>query len=180
VGQKTFRSLLENQTKKLEAEKIKLLKSVNFLSDISSSDLKRLARAMTLAFFEPGDYLVKKGEEGNAFYIVHQGQVDVTDISVGNTKFDDVVLEPGAYFGERALATNEPRAANVIAKTKGSVFRIDRKKFEKILGKFSRVIMKSQDRRILVRFHVVVKIRHPPHIILTSMSIYLIHVLLNL
>ena len=130
---------------------MKLLKSVDFLKEISPTDLKRLGRAMTLNVFEPEDVLVTKGDEGDAFYIVHEGTVEVTDISVGKTKFDNVTLEPGAYFGERALATNEPRAANVIAKTKGSAFRIDRKTFEKVLGKFSRVIMKSQDRRIMVR-----------------------------
>jgi cAMP-dependent protein kinase regulator len=150
VGQRTFRSLLQKQTKRKEAEKMKLLKAVDFLSEISSYDLKRLGRAMTLKVFEPGDCLVKKGDEGDAFYMVHEGQVEVTDISVGSTKFDDTTLEPGAYFGERALATNEPRAANVIAKTHGSAFRINRKTFEKVLGKFSRVIMKSQDRRIMV------------------------------
>jgi cAMP-dependent protein kinase regulator len=152
VGQKTFRSLLQKQTKRKEAEKMKLLQAVDFLSEIGSFDLKRLGRAMTLITFEPGDCLVKKGDEGDAFYIVHKGQVNVTDISVGSTKFDDVTLEPGAYFGERALATNEPRAANVIAKTKGSAFQIDRKTFEKVLGKFARVIMKSQDRRIMVSY----------------------------
>ncbi|KAL3929838.1 MAG: hypothetical protein SGARI_004643, partial [Bacillariaceae sp.] len=149
VGQKTFRSLLQKQTKRKEHQKMKLLKSVDFLKEISPSDLKRLGRAMTLNVFEPEDVLVTKGDEGDAFYIVHEGTVEVTDISVGKTKFDNVTLEPGAYFGERALATNEPRAANVIAKTKGSAFRIDRKTFEKVLGKFSRVIMKSQDRRIM-------------------------------
>jgi cAMP-dependent protein kinase regulator len=151
VGQKTFRSLLQKQTERKEEEKMKLLKAVDFLSEISSFDLKRLGRAMTLKVFEPGDCLVKKGDEGDAFYIVHEGHVEVTDISVGSTKFDDVTLDPGSYFGERALATNEPRAANVIAKTKGSAFRINRNTFEKVLGKFSRVIMKSQDRRIMVR-----------------------------
>jgi cAMP-dependent protein kinase regulator len=151
VCQRTFRSLLQKQAKRKEAEKMRLLQAVDFLSEISSFDLKRLGRAMSLKVFEPGDCIVRKGDEGDAFYIVHEGQVEVTDISVGSTKFDDVTLDPGSYFGERALATNEPRAANVIAKTKGSAFRINRKTFEKVLGKLSRVIMKSQDSRILVR-----------------------------
>jgi CRP-like cAMP-binding protein len=115
---------------------------------------------MTLNFFGPGDVLVTKGDEGDAFYIVHEGTVEVTDISVGTTRFDDVTLKSGAYFGERALATNEPRAANVVAKTKGSAFRIDRKTFERVLGKFSRVIMRSQDRRIMVCIMKVFAVTH--------------------
>jgi cAMP-dependent protein kinase regulator len=151
VGRKTFRSLMQKQTKQKECEKIERLKAVDFLKEISDSDRKRLGRSMTLQVFGPGEYLVKKGDEGDTFYIVHEGQVEVTDISVGSAKFGNIVLEPGAYFGERALATKEPRAANVIAKTNGSAFRINRKKFEKVVGKLSRIIMRSQDRKILVR-----------------------------
>ena len=151
VGRKTFRSLLQQQTKRKEAEKIDLLNGVDFLSAMSEFDLNRLARAMTLNVFQCGDVIVKKGDEGDAFYIVYEGQLHVENISVGSTKFDDIKLGRGDYFGERALATHEPRAADVIAATKGSAFRIDRKTFERVLGKFSRVIMKSQDRKIMVR-----------------------------
>ena len=121
-----------------------LLKSVDFLGQISEYDLKRLGRAMTLNVFEKGDCLVKKGDEGDAFYMIKEGEMKVTDISVGSNTFDDVVLKEGAYFGERALATKEPRAANVTATTKGTAFCIDQATFEKVLGKFSRVIMKAQ------------------------------------
>lgn len=149
VGQKTFRSLLQKQTKRKASEKMKLLKSVDFLSEISEFDLKRLGQAMALNTFEVDDCLVKKGDEGDAVYILHEGEVECRDISVGATKFASVTLKAGDYFGERSLATNEPRAANIVATTKGSAFRIDRTTFEKVLGKFSRVIMKSQDRRIM-------------------------------
>jgi cAMP-dependent protein kinase regulator len=150
VDQKTFRSLLQKQTKILNAKKMELLRSVDFLKEIDEIDMKRLGAAMTPKNFEPGDCLVKKGDEGDAFYMIKEGEMQVTDISVGSTKFDDVILKEGNYFGERALATKEPRAANVTATTKGTAFYIDQATFEKILGKFSRVIMKAQDRRIMV------------------------------
>jgi CRP-like cAMP-binding protein len=122
------------------------------LSEMSEFDRISLARAMTPYICQPGNVIVKKGDDGDAFHIVHEGRLKVTDISVGGTKFDDVILGPGDYFGERALATNEPTAANVVATTKGFGFRIDRHTFERVLGEFSRVIMKARDRNILVRF----------------------------
>ena len=155
VDQKTFRSLLQKQSKALQAEKMQLLKSVNFLKEIDAIDLKKLGSAMRPKSFEPGDVLVKKGDVGDAFYMIKEGEMQVTDISVGSTTFDDVILKAGDYFGERALATKEPRAANVTAITKGTAFGIDQKTFEKVLGKFSRVIMKAQDRRVLVCCNVV-------------------------
>lgn len=40
----------------------------------------------------------------------------------------------GDYFGERALIKNEPRAANVIAKTDCSVLTMDRHSVKRLLG----------------------------------------------
>jgi cAMP-dependent protein kinase regulator len=151
VDQRTFRSVLQNQTKKSEALKLKLLRSVDFLKELDESDMKRLGDALSPRMFKEEDVLVKKGEEGDAFYILQEGEMNVTDISVGNSKFDDIILKPGDYFGERALATDEPRAANVTALTEGVAFYIDRSTFEKVLGKFARLVIKAQDRRLLVR-----------------------------
>jgi cAMP-dependent protein kinase regulator len=151
VDQRTFRSMLQKQTKKSGALKLKLLRSVDFLKELDESDIKRLADALTPRTFKEEDVLVRKGEEGDAFYILQEGEMKVSDISVGNSDFDDIILKPGDYFGERALATYEPRAANVTALTEGVAFSIDRMTFEKVLGKSSRLIIKFQDRRLLVR-----------------------------
>ena len=152
VDRKTFKNILQKQTKSQSSKKMKLLKGVDFLSEMSEFELATLGRAMRPVLFKPGDVLVKKGEKGSAFYIINEGQIKITDISVGGTKFDDKIIGPGDYFGERSLATHELTAANVVATTKGFAFRIDRKTFERVLGEFQRVIMKAQDRKILVRF----------------------------
>ena len=51
---------------------------------------------------------------------------------------DDILtnrlLAQGEYFGERALLMDEPRAANVIAKTNVSLMALDRQDFENRLG----------------------------------------------
>ena len=152
VDRNTLSSHLRQQIKSKKGEKIRLLEAVDFLSEMSEFDRISLARAMAPYIFQPGNVIVKKGDDGDAFHIVLEGRLKVTDISVGDTKFDDVVLGPGDYFGERSLATNQPTAANVVATTKGFGFRIDRHSFERVLGEFGRVIMKAQDRKILVRF----------------------------
>ncbi len=150
VDRKTFKTILEQQTKSKGAQKMRLLKDVDFLSEMSEFDLTTLGRAMTPVVFKPGSVLVKKGERGNAFYMISEGELKITDISVGITTFEDKEIGPGDYFGERSLITQELTAANVVAVTKGFGFRIDRTTFERVLGEFQRVIMKAQDRRIMV------------------------------
>jgi cAMP-dependent protein kinase regulator len=151
VDQKTFRHVMQTRSKESESEKMDLLKGINFLKDFNNLDLQRLSDCMVPRYFQKDDIVVSKGEVGEAFYVLQKGMMKVTDISVGSTSYEDVTLTPGDYFGERALITSEPRAANVVGCEAGTCFLIDRGTFEKVLGNFSRVILRAQDKIKLVR-----------------------------
>jgi cAMP-dependent protein kinase regulator len=51
----------------------------------------------------------------------------------------------GDYFGERALIKNEPRAANVIAKTLCTVVSMDRHSFKRLLGPLEDLLKRNLD-----------------------------------
>jgi len=84
--------------------------------------------AMFPAFARPGQEIIKQGEEGDNFYIVDQGEVE---IFVDEKKV--VTLGEGGSFGELALIHETPRAATVIAKTDVKMWKIDRESYRKIL-----------------------------------------------
>lgn len=153
VDQKVFRFMMQSQTKKSEEEKKKLIQNVPFLSDLASEDVSRLCSVMKPVLFSTGDYIVQKGECGTSLFIMREGRVRVTDIFVGGTSYEDVFLGVGDYFGEDALISDEPRAANVVALTKGSAFSVDRESIQKVLGDFASLISKAQDKQKLVRLH---------------------------
>lgn len=153
VDQKSFRFVLQKKNVQTAEQKLDLLKKISFLKDLEIYDLQKLSSAMTPVNFETGDYLVVKGEAGDAFFVIQEGNCKVTDISVGTSTFEDVALGPGDYFGERALVTSEPRAANVVAESNGIAMRIDKETFETVLGNLKRLIVKSQDKARLVSFH---------------------------
>jgi serine/threonine protein kinase/CRP-like cAMP-binding protein len=155
VDQTTFRFVLKSQTIKSGEEKREILQGVSFLKDLTQADLNKLSNAMTPVLFEKDQVLVRKGDEGDAFYLIQEGQVLVKDISVGPTSYEDQTLGPGEYFGERALATSEPRAANIVGLTEGIAFSIDRITFEKVLGNMSRIILRAQDTRKLLGIKVI-------------------------
>ena len=55
---------------------------------------------------------------GDRFYIIMEGEAVATKIINGESKPQKVMeYKSGDYFGELSLIRNEPRAANVIAKT---------------------------------------------------------------
>jgi cAMP-dependent protein kinase regulator len=155
VDQTTFRFILKSQTIKSGEEKTEILQGVSFLKDLTQGDLKKLSDAMTPVLFEKDQVLVKKGDKGDAFYLIQEGQVLAKDISVGTTSYQDQTLGPGEYFGERALATSEPRAANIVGLTEGIAFSIGRITFEKVLGNMSQIILRAQDTRKLLGIKVI-------------------------
>jgi cAMP-dependent protein kinase regulator len=150
VDQKTFRFIMQKMTQKLNQDKLELLKGISFLKSLVDTDLNRLSAVMVPRRFLVGDRIITKGDEGDAFYIVKEGEMNVTSISFGKTRYEDVTLGPGDHFGERALVTKEPASANVVALSSGTLFLINKATFEKVLGDYSRVILKSADKFQLV------------------------------
>lgn len=51
----------------------------------------------------------------------------------------------GDYFGERALIKNEPRAANVIAKTDCNVVSVDRHSFKRLMGPIDEILKRNME-----------------------------------
>lgn len=160
VDQKTFRYILQSQTLQTENDKKDLLQRVALLQGLDPVDINKLVDTMIPRPFEVGEHIVRKGEEGDTFYVIQEGEVRVTDITVGSTNYEDQTLGSGDYFGERALVSKEPRTANCIGKTKGILLSIDKDTFEKVIGKLALLTMKSEDRRKLVSPWGPVVMRH--------------------
>jgi CRP-like cAMP-binding protein/Zn-dependent protease len=82
----------------------------------------------------PGETIIEQGAEGDAFYAIRSGQVEVYKDGEPTGS-----LGPGDHFGEVALLMDVPRTATVIATTPVRLFRLDREGFERaIAGAFRR------------------------------------------
>ncbi len=94
------------------------------LSPLPSPALERLARVAVEVSAEPGVPTVRQGDEGDRFYIVTGGALEVwKDGQLIRT------LLPGASFGEMALIRDEPRAATVVAVSPTRLIALERDDF---------------------------------------------------
>uniref|UniRef100_A0A8D0PBV7 Cyclic nucleotide-binding domain-containing protein n=1 Tax=Sus scrofa TaxID=9823 RepID=A0A8D0PBV7_PIG len=75
-----------------------------------------------------GETVIQQGDEGDNFYVVDQGEVDV----YVNGEWVTSISEGGS-FGELALIYGTPRAATVKAKTDLKLWGIDRDSYRRIL-----------------------------------------------
>ncbi|MCS6807217.1 MAG: methyl-accepting chemotaxis protein [Bacteroidota bacterium] len=68
-----------------------------------------------------GDIIMKEGEKGRGFFIMHSGVVEVFKEGVKITEFS----VPETIFGEMSEITNEARTATIIAKTDSVITHYD-------------------------------------------------------
>ena len=123
--------------------------------DLEEQQLSRLAGAVQMVTYAPGDHIIKKGDVGNIFYMIKSGTVKCTDMG-DNSK--DQKISTGDYFGEKALLTGDVRAANVTAETGVTVMALDRVDFDAILGPLNDVMANNLNLRVLASIPILSKL----------------------
>mmetsp|Transcript_26141 Transcript_26141/g.52549 ORF Transcript_26141/g.52549 Transcript_26141/m.52549 type:complete len:793 (-) Transcript_26141:816-3194(-) len=150
VDQRTFRYMLANNNASQQQDTVDVLKKVKFLADLDQAMLIKIADALTSINFGEGDRIINKGDAGEVFYILKEGRVKVHDIGFGDSQYVDQILAPGDFFGERALLTGEPRAANITAEAPSVCLALSRENFEKSLGPLQDLIDHAMKKRVLM------------------------------
>lgn len=149
VDQGTFRHLLARNAKEQEGGIQDVLRKIPLFKDMDQAILTKFASVLTNLTFSEGEVIVKKGDVGDIFYIISEGQVRVHDIGLGDASYADQILKGGDWFGERALMTGEPRAANVTAMTETHVFALDRETFETTIGSLENILGLESKKRFI-------------------------------
>ena len=87
------------------------------------------------AHYQAGDLIIKHGDPPTNFYVIEKGEVEVVRCTDKDPKGEVVaVLGPGSFFGEKALMSNEPRVADVRARTPLDVLVMGKNVFTQISG----------------------------------------------
>ncbi len=88
------------------------LRNVPLFQGLEGRELEEIADSMQERRFAAGDTVTKEGTGAAGFFIVEEGQADVT--VEGQPRR---TLGPGDYFGEIALLTGSERTATITAST---------------------------------------------------------------
>ena len=97
-----------------------IAKNVLF-SHLDENERSDIFDAMFPSNAMPGEIIIQQGDEGDNFYIIDQGEVE---IYVGGEKV--LSIGEGGSFGELALIYGTPRAATVKAASDVKLWGIDR------------------------------------------------------
>jgi cAMP-dependent protein kinase regulator len=100
----------------------KAIQSNLLFSHLDDSEKSDIFDAMQPFNYKGGETIIQQGEEGDFFYIIDQGEVEVYVNNKCVTAISD-----GGSFGELALIYGTPRAATIKAKSECKLWAIDRK-----------------------------------------------------
>ena len=123
---------IKNDSNVHVTEKIcEYLRDTEFFKDLTPRTLADVANMFHAEDFEPGESIVLEGEQGDQFYMIETGKVAVKTKRTGDEPINE--LGPGAYFGEVALVTNQPRNATIQAIEPTTCYVLDREEFRKVV-----------------------------------------------
>ncbi len=108
--------------------KIDLIRTVPLFGGCSKKELKQIASMADEIDFKPGKVLIREGTPGREFFVLVRGKADV---SRGGKLVDTV--GPGAFFGEMALLTEEPRNATVTTVTEVDTLVLTAANFKRLV-----------------------------------------------
>lgn len=130
---KTFRAHLDHKYRERALETH--LRSVPVLKSLTTEFVDRLRERVELIRYSPSDVIFKQGDMADAFYLVRQGFVKVTEKYPGG-ELILAYLSKGTYFGEIGLLGGGHRTATCSALDHVEVVKIAADDFNAMIEQF--------------------------------------------
>ncbi|CAK1586171.1 unnamed protein product [Parnassius mnemosyne] len=143
----SYRRILMGSTIRKRRMYDEFLSRVSILESLEKWERLTVADALEPVSFNDGEIIVRQGEPGNDFYIIVEGTAVVLQQrgasgaggvggagGAGSEAVEVGRLGPSDYFGEIALLLDRPRAATVRAAGPLKCVKLDRARFERVLG----------------------------------------------
>ncbi|KAF8354398.1 kin-2 [Pristionchus pacificus] len=140
----SYRRILMGSTTKKRKMYDEFLSKVQILADLDKWERANVADALERCDFEPGTHIVEQGQPGDEFFIILEGEANVLQKRSDDAAFENVGhLGPSDYFGEIALLLDRPRAATVVAKSPLKCVKLDRNRFERVMGPVREILKRD-------------------------------------
>jgi hypothetical protein len=110
-------------------EELKVLSTIPLFSPLPVTTLERLAGRLQTSTAQANTRLVQEGDDGDLFYVIKSGTVDVT--RAGRHL---ATLGPMDFFGEIALLHDTPRVATCRATTDVVLYTLERDRFVSVVS----------------------------------------------
>src|SRR5262245_29025475 len=108
---------------------------------IKANEIEELIAFSKVRAYPPGSILCRENALEDRFYMILEGEAEVTKVINNDQNRLLKTLGPGDFFGEMALIHNAPRAATVTAKSSLTTLELDKPGFDRVLHTSSSIAM---------------------------------------
>uniref|UniRef100_A0A673K6S8 cAMP-dependent protein kinase type I-alpha regulatory subunit n=2 Tax=Sinocyclocheilus rhinocerous TaxID=307959 RepID=A0A673K6S8_9TELE len=144
IDRDSYRRILMGSTLRKRKMYEEFMSKVSILESLDKWERLTVADALEPVQFEDGQKIVVQGEPGDEFFIILEGCAAVLQRRSEYEEFVEVGrVGPSDYFGEIALLMNRPRAATVVARGPLKCVKLDRPRFERVLGPCSDILKRN-------------------------------------
>ncbi|XP_071442556.1 cAMP-dependent protein kinase type I regulatory subunit isoform X1 [Hetaerina americana] len=150
IDRDSYRRILMGSTIRKRKMYEEFLSRVSILESLDKWERLTVADALEPVSFDDKEPIVQQGEPGDDFFIIVEGTALVLQrrggSSPGAEDGEEVEvgrLGPSDYFGEIALLLDRPRAATVVAKGPLKCVKLDRARFERVLGPCADILKRN-------------------------------------
>lgn len=114
-------------------DRIQKLKTFSIFEGMGLRELHAIASVITMENFEPGDIIIKEGEENSSIYLIVTGSVRILkDYGTENQK-EKVTIGEGSFLGELSLFTRMAPNATCVAATSSTAYVLKHHQFQEIM-----------------------------------------------
>ncbi|VDP77973.1 unnamed protein product [Echinostoma caproni] len=167
IDRDSYRRILMGSTIRRRKMYQEFLSRVPILDNLDQWERLTVADALEPVRFEDGEVVVRQGEAGDDFFIITEGDL-MTELTINRIPVHFFILSwmkgtakvlqkpsesvepvevgklrPSDYFGEIALLLDRPRAATVVAQGPLRCVKLDRKRFERVMGPCSDILKRN-------------------------------------
>jgi cAMP-dependent protein kinase regulator len=126
------------QPRVIGAAAARALAATPLFAGMPSDALQALVANLQLVSLERGELLFHAGDPSDALYVIVEGELALE--THGATPPEQPRLGPGAFLGEVALMTDQPRSATVVCTQPAELLRIDRHTLSRVLANHGDVL----------------------------------------
>jgi hypothetical protein len=119
----TYRRLAEIDREVAPVPELELIERVPMFAPLSVAAKERIAADLVQLSVQAGELVIRAGEPGDRFYIVGDGEFDISAGGMRRT------AHRADYFGEIALLRDVPRTATVKARVDSQLYALQRDDF---------------------------------------------------
>lgn len=128
----------------------RVFRKIELFSNLTVADIGQVVDHMVKCPFPKGARVVKQGDKGDSFFIIHKGAVRVSHKKGLFSSSDLGMLGPEQFFGEMSLLHGDPRSATITAEQDTECFTLFKGDFEHLVKHnpaFAKLMQAVSDKR---------------------------------